>query len=109
MATSETSSAMRFLESLSGGPLTLGDLLLSIRQGEEASQTDFARQLGISRSHLCDIEKGRKTVSLRRAAQFARVLGYSEAQFARLALQEMVEEAGLRLTVQVTPTAAPAH
>ncbi len=98
---------MQFLESLSGGPLTLGSLLLSIRQGEETSQADFARQLGISRSHLCDIEKGRKTVSLRRAAQFARTLDYGEAQFARLALQEMVEEAGLKLTVQVAPM--PAH
>ncbi len=98
---------MQFLESLSGGPLILGSLLLSIRQGEETSQAEFARRLGISRSHLCDIEKGRKTVSLRRAAQFARTLGYGEAQFARLALQEMVEEAGLKLTVQVAP--APAH
>ena len=100
---------MQFLESVSGSPLTLGDLLLSIRLGEEASQADFARQLGISRSHLCDIEKGRKTVSLRRAAQFARTLGYSESQFARLALQALVEEGGLQLTVQVTPTAAPAR
>lgn len=107
MTTSAKSHAMRFLESVSGGPLTLGDLLLSIRLGEETSQADFARQLGISRSHLCDIEKGRKTLSVRRAAQFARTLGYSEAQFARLALQEMVEDAGLKLTVQVTPATAP--
>ncbi len=81
------SSAIRFLEGVSGNPLTLSDLLLSIRLGEEASQANCARQLGISRSHLCDIEKGRKNLSLRRAAQFARVLGYSERQFARLALQ----------------------
>ena len=109
MTTSAKSPTMRFLESVSGGPLTLGDLLLSIRFGEETSQADFARQLGISRSHLCDIEKGRKTVSVRRAAQFARTLGYSEAQFARLALQEMVEEAGLKLTVQVTAATAAAR
>lgn len=109
MSTKKKSSAMRFLESVTGGPLTLGGLLRAIRQGEEASQADFARQLGISRSHLCDIEKGRKTVSLRRASQFARMLGYSEAQFARLALQELVEEAGLELTVQVVPATAAAH
>ena len=109
MTTSTKSDAMSFLEGLSGGPLTLGELLRSIRRGEETSQADFARQLGISRSHLCDIEKGRKTVSLRRAAQFARVLGYGETQFARLALQEMVEEAGLNLTVQVSTAHAGAH
>ena len=108
MNTDEKSPTMRFLEGLTGGPLSLGDLVLSIRLGEEMSQADFARQLGISRSHLCDIEKGRKSVSLRRAVQFARTLGYSETQFARLALQELVEEAGLELTVQLTPATAAA-
>lgn len=109
MTTKKKSSALRFLEEISGGPLTLGDLILSIRLGEELSQTEFARQLGISRSHLCDIEKGRKTLSLRRAVQFARKLGYSETQFARLALQQQVEDAGLDLTVQIMPAPAPAR
>jgi len=31
---------------------------------EEMSQAVFAKRLGISSSHLCDIEKGRKVVSL---------------------------------------------
>ncbi len=46
---------------------------------EEMSQVEFAKQLGISRSHLCDIEKGRKSVSVARAARFAKILGYGEA------------------------------
>lgn len=95
------SEALQFLESVTGGPLTLGDLVASIRLGEDMSQADFASKLEISRSHLCDIEKGRKTVSPKRAAKFARTLGYSEEQFVRLALQGLVEEAGLKLTVQV--------
>lgn len=107
MSTEEKSPAVAFLEDIVGGPLTLGDLLQSIRVGEEISQADFARRLEISRSHLCDIEKARKTVSPRRAAQFARRLGYSETQFVRLALQGMVEEAGLDLRVQLA--AAGAH
>jgi transcriptional regulator with XRE-family HTH domain len=100
------SEAMQFLESVTGSPLALGDLLAAIRLGEEMSQAEFARRLEISRSHLCDIEKGRKTVSPRRAARFAHVLGYSEAQFVRLALQGQVEEAGLPLMVQVAPAEA---
>ena len=103
MSTREKSTAMEFLETLTGGPLTLGELLLAIRQGEEMSQTELAKQLSISRSHLCDLEKGRKTLSPGRASQFARVLGYSEAQFVRLALQAMVEDAGLQLAVEVVP------
>ena len=82
---SKKSDALEFLESLTGGPLTLGDLLASIRLGEGTPQAEFARRLDISRSHLCDIEKGRKTLSPKRAARFARILGYSEAQFVRFA------------------------
>lgn len=62
----------------------------------------MAERLEISRSHLCDIEKQRKTVSPERAARFASILGYGEAQFVRLALQGLVEDAGLRLRVHVT-------
>ncbi len=39
-----------------GGPsLNLGGLLESIRLGEELSQAAFAKKLGVSSSHLCDI------------------------------------------------------
>lgn len=95
------SAALSFLEGLAG-PLTLGRLLEAIRLGEEESQTEFAAKLGISRSHLCDIEHGRKMVSLARAVRFAGTLGYSEQQFARLALQALVDEAGLSLRVSLT-------
>jgi len=96
-------SAVNLLEELAGGPLSLADLLLAIRQGEESSQVEFAQTLEISRSHLCDIEKGRKAVSPSRAAQFARKLGYSERQFVELALQDQVQNAGLDLQVRLVP------
>ncbi len=96
------SEAMSFLEDLTGGPLTLGGLMAAIRLGEGTTQAEFASHLGISRSHLCDIEKSRKSVSPQRAAAFARSLGYGEAQFVRLALQDMVRAAGLEFTVYVS-------
>ena len=95
------SGAMMFLQDVAGGALTLGGLLESIRLGEKMPQVDFAKLLKISKSHLCDIEKGRKVVSPGRAARFAKTLGYSEDQFVRLALQAQVEEAGLKLKVSV--------
>lgn len=101
----DKASAVTFLEELAGGPLTLADLLLAIRQGEQTTQTEFAQTLNISRSHLCDIEKGRKAISPGRAAQFARKLGYSERQFVELALQDQVHHAGLDLQVRLV--AAP--
>ncbi|MBI1949055.1 MAG: helix-turn-helix transcriptional regulator [Deltaproteobacteria bacterium] len=101
MRTKKKSPAMKFLEGIIGGPLTLGALLSAIREGEEETQTEFAAKLGVSKSHLCDIEKGRKTVSPARAAKFARTLGYSQEQFVRLSLQALVEEAGLEMTVHL--------
>src|ERR1700683_4784999 len=94
------SDAMKFLEGLMG-PLTLGRLIEAIRLGEERSQVDFAKLLGISKSHLCDIEKGRKTVNPARASKFAKALGYSSEQFVRLSLQDLVEKEGLHFKVSV--------
>lgn len=95
------SATLQFLERRAGGPLTFGRLLEAIRLGDEISQAAFARKLGVSRSHLCDIEHGRKSVSLLRALKFAKTLGYPEDQFVRLALQAMVEEAGLDMHVKI--------
>lgn len=95
------SETMKFLEEVAGRLLTLGGLLESIRLGDEMSQATFAKKLGVSASHLCDIEKGRKVVSPERAARFAKILGRSPEQFVRLSLQELVDEAGLKMRVNV--------
>ena len=93
--------ASKYLESLMGGPLTLGAALSGLREAEAQSLAEFARLLGVSRSHLCDIEQGRRAVSPERAARFAKALAQSESQFVRLALQDQVRSAGLHLTVDV--------
>jgi transcriptional regulator with XRE-family HTH domain len=93
--------ASKYLESLMGGSLTLGAALSGIREADEVSLAAFAKLLGVSRSHLCDIEQGRRSVSPERAARFARALQQSEAQFVRLALQDQLRAAGLKLTVTV--------
>ncbi len=95
------SRTMKFLEAVAGGPLTFGTLLEALRLSEEMSQAPFARRLGISKSHLCDIEKGRKTVSPERALHFAAVLGYPGEQFIRLALQDMLRKARIKMKVNV--------
>ena len=101
MRTKTKSDTINYLERIAGRPLTLGGLIESIRLGEEISQTAFARKLGVSPSHLCDIEKGRKVVSPERAARFAKILGRSPEQFVRLSLQELVDEAGLKMLVNI--------
>ena len=98
---SKKSEAMQLLEKKAGTPLTIAALLISIREGEEISQVEFAELLGISRSHLCDIEKGRKGLSPARAVLFAQKLGYSDTLFVKLALQDLLEREGVHLSVEV--------
>jgi transcriptional regulator with XRE-family HTH domain len=93
--------ARAYLEELTGGPLTFGRMIESTRLAEGLSLEAFARRLGVSRTHLCDVEKGRRSVSVERAAQWARKLGYLEAQYVALALQAAVTAAGLDLRVRV--------
>lgn len=95
------SKTMKFLESLTGEELHIGSLLYSIRKSEGMTQIEFAERLDISKSHLCDIEKGRKSVSPDRAIKFAKSLGYSEKQFVRLSLQAILDESGISMKVDV--------
>lgn len=94
-------TASSYLATLMRGPLTLGGALSALRESDEMSLSEFAKLLEISRSHLCDIEHGRRAVSPERAARFALALNQQEAQFVRLALQDQIREAGLKLKVEV--------
>ena len=100
MSTKKKSDAMKFLDKLVG-ELTFGGMIEAMRQGDEMSQVEFAKKLGISKQQLCDIEKRRKFVSPERAAKFAKILGHSEKSFVALALQDIVNQGGLKLKVSV--------
>lgn len=104
MSTKKKSDAIKFLEKISG-ELTIGRLIESIRLNDDFTQPAFAKKLKISKSHLCDIEKGRKFLSVSRAASFAKLLGYSEEQFVRLSLQDEVSRSGLKFKVKLDKAA----
>jgi len=93
--------AMRFLEELRGGPLTFGQMIESIRHADDISQVELARRMKISRAHLCDVEKGRRTVHPERAAAFAHVLGYSVNQFVAVAVEDELRKAGFAVRVRL--------
>lgn len=95
------SEAMRFLEKLTGGPLTIAELLYALRKSDDLTQQEFAEKLDISKQHLCDIERGRKAVTPTRAAVFATKLGQPPAFFIQLALDEELKSAGLKIKVKV--------
>ncbi len=95
-------ASLKFLESLTLKKMTIGNLLWSIRECDELSQSAFAKTLGISRQYLCDIEHNRRTISPKAAADFATKLGHSPAQFIRLAIQDEINKYGLNFDVQIT-------
>jgi transcriptional regulator with XRE-family HTH domain len=70
------------------GPLTFAGLIESHRLCEEMSQKDFAKKLGIAPSTLCDLEKGRKIPTPKRAAAIAKKLGMFEMTWITAALQD---------------------
>ena len=90
-----------FLESLNGGRLTFGQLLIALRTSEGESAIAFAERLGISRQHLHQLESGQKRVSPERAVRFARILGQSQKYFLQLALQDLANESGMPTRVHV--------
>ena len=94
------SSAKKYLENELGS-LTFGMLLRAYRTSEGITQLDLADKLGVTKSHISDLENGRKLVSVDRAAQIAKKLKESEKQFVRVALQDQVRKAGLDYEVDV--------
>jgi len=100
-AKEKKSEAIKLLEKISGGPLTLSRAIESIRKSQELSQDECAKKLGVSKSHLCDVEKSRKAVSPERAAKWARALGYPESVLVRLAIQDELDAAGLKYKVEI--------
>lgn len=83
------------------GPLTLGRFIESWRLSEDCTQRAFAQKLGMSPANLCDIEKGRKGVSISKAIEIAKKIGYSPTVLVQLTLQEQVHSSGLDYLVQV--------
>ena len=101
MSTRKKSQAMKYLEKVIGGPLTIGKVLVAVREGDDLSQVDFAKKLGISRANLCDMEKGRRFISEEMAERFAEKLGESKEQFVRLAIQDRLAREGLHYRIEV--------
>ena len=89
------------------GPLTFGEALESYRLGEEISQSDMARRIGISAQSLCDIEKGRRIPAPKRAAKIAQVIGEPEMFWIKLALQDSLRRENLNFNVSLSPSADP--
>lgn len=92
----DSSDALVFLEKLTSGPPTFQRFIEAIRKGEEWSKKEMAEKMGVSPSYYSDFIAGKKSVSVKKAAQWARILGYHEPSFIRYAFEEELKRAKLR-------------
>lgn len=65
----------------------------------------LGKETCISRAQLCDIEKGRRFVSLERAVHFADKLGQPRELFVNLAIKDMATKAGINIDFEIKKVA----
>jgi|SRR5664279_1397278 len=87
------------------GKLTVGELLHTWRVSDEQSLKDFGKLIGVSVANLCDIEKGRKCVSPKKAEQISKAIGLPPALLIRLSIEESLKAVGLKYSVEIKPAA----
>lgn len=85
---------------------TMASILKNYRQCEELTQAQMAKTLKISKSHLSDIENGRKFVSIERAMQFAKRLKYPESYFIHVVLREQLAKANCNYDIEIKERSA---
>lgn len=104
MTTKNKVSAKKAIRKITG-PISFGEMLNSFRLSNEYTQVAMAKILGISKQELCNIEKGRKIVSVERAKNFAEALKMPSKVFAKYALQDQLTLAGIAGIVEIKEAA----
>jgi transcriptional regulator with XRE-family HTH domain len=104
MTTKNKVSAKKAIRKITG-PISFGEMLNSFRLSNEYTQVAMAEILGISKQELCNIEKGRKVVSVERAKNFAEALKMPSKVFAKYALQDQLIMAGIAGIVEIKEAA----
>lgn len=103
--TIKSDKTLALLERMTHKKMAIGNLIWSIRECEEMTQVEFANLIGVSRQYVCDIEHGRRSVSIKTAAEIALQLGYSPLQFVRLAIQDELDKSGFHYDVELKEAA----
>lgn len=104
MTTKSKFKAKKAIRKISG-PISFGEMLHSFRLSKELSQVEMAHTLAISKQDLCNIEKGRKQVSVERAKSFAESLEMPIKTFAKYALQDQLNSAGISGEIEIIEVA----
>ena len=81
------------------GPVTFGMFLRVARDNLEMTQAEMAKELGVTRSAICEIEKGRHLVSPKLAVEIAKKAKLSQKQAVRLCLQDRLNRDKINLVI----------
>lgn len=71
------------------------------RVRQEKSLEEFSKRLGISYSHLCNIEIGKRDVPLKLVEKFSKILKYDEKKLLKTLLEERLQKAGLNYKISI--------
>ncbi|MHB8481779.1 MAG: helix-turn-helix transcriptional regulator [Nitrospiria bacterium] len=83
------------------GPMTFGKFLVAVRLNMEMSQTELAKRLKVTRSRICDIEKGRTLVSPAFAGKIAKLGGFPEKLAVKYCLQDQLRKANIKYVINL--------
>lgn len=87
------------------GKLTVSEFLRSWRLSEELSQREFAHTINMSPANLSDIECGRKGISLEKALEISKKIGYPPQALIKIVLQEQLDAVGVDLEIKLKTAA----
>jgi len=97
--TTETKAEIFFEDEM--GPMTFGTFLVGVRHAMDISQAGLSRLLKVSRSMICDIEKGRVLVSPALAMKIAKIGGFPKDMAIKYCLEDQLRKAKINMKVNV--------
>ena len=84
------------------GPVTFAMFLRCMRDSQDLTQAEMAKELDLTVSSICDIEKGRHLVSPALAAKIAKKFGFSVHLAVECAHQDQITKAKLNYRVKLS-------
>ena len=87
------------------GKLSFGSFLRVSRKSMGLSQVEMAKRLKVSKSVICDIEKGRQAVSITLAVKIAKSADLSQQMAIKLCLQDQLNKANIKMKVDLKKAA----
>lgn len=71
---------------------SLGEYIRIIRQQNDWSAKDMADKLGVSKAYVCNVETGKKGISLKKAIEFSEILKRPKEIFLYLVFSQQCSE-----------------